>query len=346
MIGRVALYCGCLLLLWGTTVSTTLFVPSLSFGHKLAATSAPIVNPQAPITIKIVGDVFLGRAVERSLNAEGSDYPYLRLPPDFFVSDLALANFESAIPKTHEPTPDFGWRFSVRSDVLPALKAAGVTHVSLANNHSDDFGHAGFLDTKNSLQANGITPLGDSSIATSTIHYEKIGDEHIALVTLTTVGTELSLAAVTKVMAAIPDDVTYTFVYLHWGEEYQTQPSPAQVRLAKELIDQGADAIVGHHPHVIQDIGWYQGVPIFYSLGNFIFDQYFSQSVQEGLAVSITLTSSTVQYALQAVTSVDSRHQPRLLSKAERSHFLSDLADRSTSTLADSITTGVILQTR
>lgn len=345
---RLSLYAACLLLLWGITFSHTLSVPAISYGHKLIATSSSSVATATadPVTMQIVGDVFLGRAVERSMKVAGYDYPYRGLPLDFFVSDIVLANFESAIPATHVPTPDFGWRFSVRSDVLPAFKMAGITHVSLANNHSYDFGLTGFLSTKDTLQAAGITPLGGSTSATSTVHYERIRDEKIALVTLSTVGTELSVAELTSIMEAVDDDTTYTLVYLHWGEEYKHAHSDYQATVATTLIDLGADAIVGHHPHVVQGIGWYKEVPIFYSLGNFIFDQYFSQSVQEGLTLAVTLASSTVQYTLQPVTSVAARHQPRLLSDNEKRRFLNDLARRSQESLAEQVSAGVILQER
>ena len=106
------------------------------------------------------------------------------------------------------------------------------------------------------------------------------------------------------------------FVMPHWGIEYEREkPSAQQRQEAHALIDAGADVIIGAHPHVIQPIELYQDKPIFYSLGNFIFDQYFSQETMEGLAVGVTLikeyTTTTAAFFLRPIE-ITQKSQPAL----------------------------------
>ena len=108
------------------------------------------------------------------------------------------------------------------------------------------------------------------------------------------------------------------------------------------IRDRGADAIIGHHPHVVQDIQVYQGVPVFYSLGNFVFDQYFSSAVQEGLLLKLTLTEAGANYELIPTTSIGSRSRPQLMSPYEREHFLTGLATRSAPKLRTQIHSGYL----
>ena len=129
-------------------------------------------------------------------------------------------------------------------------------------------------------------------------------------------------------------------VFLHWGEEYQLISSSSQRKLAHSLIDAGADLIIGSHPHVVQEIEKYKGKLIFYSLGNFIFDQYFSRETQKGLAVSLELYPSRIIYKLYPYTLFHS--QPKLMNEKEREWFLNNLAEKSSADLRSQIKNGII----
>jgi poly-gamma-glutamate synthesis protein (capsule biosynthesis protein) len=110
--------------------------------------------------------------------------------------------------------------------------------------------------------------------------------------------------------------------YIHWGKEYDSVHSKEQEVLAHFLIDNGVDAVIGHHPHVVQDIEVYKGKPIFYSLGNFIFDQYFSDEVQEGLAVRVDTSKDILRYTLIPFESKSIKSQPKLLSLLDKDTYL------------------------
>ena len=128
---------------------------------------------------------------------------------------------------------------------------------------------------------------------------------------------------------------------IHWGTEYKETHSSTQELLAKVLVDAGADLIVGHHPHVVEDVQIVDGVVVFYSLGNYIFDQYFDDDVQTGLVLSLSLTG-TPEVSLLPVTSLGRLSQPSFMSPAKQQEFLSALARKSDKNLAASIKKGVI----
>jgi len=135
-----------------------------------------------------------------------------------------------------------------------------------------------------------------------------------------------------------PDN--FLIVSLHWGEEYKLINSPAQQRLAHKIIETGADLIIGHHPHVVQNIEKYQEKLIIYSLGNFIFDQYFSSDAQQGLVVGLEIYPDRLVCRLFPLRI--NLSQPVLMEQNKASEFLIQLAKRSDDKLVDEIKDGII----
>jgi len=149
---------------------------------------------------------------------------------------------------------------------------------------------------------------------------------------------EEMIKAIKTVKYLNPDN--FLMVSLHWGEEYKLINSPAQQSLSHRIIKAGADLIIGHHPHVVQNIEKYQGKLIYYSLGNFIFDQYFSPDTQEGLAVGLEIHPDRLVcrlFPLQINLS-----QPVLMKQNKAREFLIQLANRSDNRLVDEIKSGII----
>ena len=141
------------------------------------------------------------------------------------------------------------------------------------------------------------------------------------------VGAKLDVKKAEAVVSALKGSVDWVIVSIHWGEEYDQYVNTAQQNLAHALIDRGADAIVGHHPHVVQGVEVYKNKPIFYSLGNFIFDQYFSVETQQGLAVSLEFSDDGVAYALQPFKAAAGRIT--LLAGQEKQDFLDEVMKKS-----------------
>lgn len=309
---------------------------------------ASVQRPEAEIVpvekdkIRFVGDVMLARNVETLMDKYGSDYPYTFLPKQPQAAYL-VGNFEAAIPKVHVPTPSLTFAFSVNPVHLQGLMSYGFTHVGLSNNHSYDFGADGFENTLLMLHASGLETFGDQSdLATSSITYIDLGTTTVALVGVYAVHDMPSDTSITAVLetASKASDVQIAFV--HWGEEYKLVHNAFQEKLAHKLIDNGADAVIGHHPHVVQDIGSYQDRPIFYSLGNFIFDQYFSEDVETGLAVDLSLHNSGMVFDLSPISSIGSRSTPRFMAGDERNALLQTLAKKSEPAWQEMIKNGFI----
>lgn len=293
--------------------------------------------------ILFVGDIMLARNVEKLMDAYGPNYPFTKLPQ--LSSDTYLVgNFEASIPVIHVPTPNLKFSFSVASKYIENLSAYGFSHLGLANNHSYDFGSANFENTVQELSKSSITPFGrpNDFSSTTTIPLIHVGSSTVALIGVYGVNVSVDIEAVKNAIREASRLSDHQVIYIHWGDEYERIHNQAQEKLAHSFIDAGADVIIGHHPHVVQDIERYKNSLIFYSLGNFIFDQYFSEDVQEGLAVEMDLSSATPVYLLLPITSIGSRSAPSYMSSYEKDVFLLELSKNSDTELKDMIQKGFI----
>lgn len=290
--------------------------------------------------VLFVGDIMLGRNVENLMRQYGYWYPFSQFAlvekPTFIVG-----NFEASIPKTHSPTQSMQFSFSTHPDFLQGLSEFGFTHVGLSNNHSYDFGFDDFLHTQKSLTMLGLAHFGDQQHqASSTIAYLSLDTKTVSIVGVYAVDIFPSKIELQELVEKAKKQSDIQIAFVHFGTEYVSTHSQFQEQLAHTLVDAGIDVVIGHHPHVIQDIELYNGVPIFYSLGNFIFDQYFSQEVQEGLAVEISFEHQNTHFKLIPVTSVGSRSAPRVAGQFEKNQILETLAAKSTQNLSTAIVKG------
>lgn len=296
--------------------------------------------------ILFMGDVMLGRNVEYLADLHGRHYLTDAIVGTLPTADAVVANFESAMSVPHVRTRAYTTQFSTATSMLPVLATLGVTHVSLANNHSLDFGNQGYKNTVSFLRGASIEPFGHPDhISSSSITY--IGTSpRVAIMGLNTISQTLNREELTKQLSALAQQSALQIAYVHWGNEYESVHSMAQRELAEFLVSQGVDVIIGHHPHVVQDIERIESVPVFYSLGNFIFDQYFSEAVQEGFALLLEIaTDGNLAFTIIPTTSQDVRSQPRVMGDTETINFLEGLADRSEQRWRDQILTNTITAT-
>jgi len=251
--------------------------------------SSPTVSPQneeTSITISAIGDLTLGQD-ERFLY-EGSFNHYYKLKgPNYFFSgvrkilsedDLTIANLEGTLTEATEK-PDKSRQgnqaFFFKGDphYTLILKDGSIEAVNLANNHSMDFLNKGFTDTVSTLNHAGITYFGDKKVAV----YEKNGIK-IGLIGVNTLGPLEEGVYIRDLMSELKANIqilkertSLIIVSFHWGKENKYSPTHEQRQLGHFAVDQGADLVLGHHPHVLQTYEMYQGKCIVYSLGNFVF---------------------------------------------------------------------------
>lgn len=295
-------------------------------------------------TILFVGDILLSRKVERYMHTKGADYPFLGVRDLFKNRAAVLVNFEAAVPQIHVPTPDMTTKFSVSSSILPILSSVGITHASLANNHANDFGRSAYLNTKRELELNQVIAIGDpTAISSSSQTVIKLGKYRVGIVAIHAVFSEPNKEQLQKEIILLSTVSDLQIAYIHWGTEYQIKHSKSQEIIARSLIDLGIDAIIGHHPHVTQDIQLINGVPVFYSLGNFIFDQYFSPSVQQGYALSLLMRDQSLVFDIFPVSSLNTQSQPSVMKDTEKNQFLLNLGKNSDPLLVGNIKLGKVI---
>ncbi len=300
------------------------------------------ISSSHPVTLLAVGDVMLGRFVETLAGRHGEDYSFEYIDQFLRGVDSVFGNLEGPIAEHHSKTPDFSTVFSFQANVAKLLKKHFFEVVSLANNHMLDQRFQGLSDTKKYLDDVDIDYFGDpATLDTSSVLFEEKRGQKIAFVGFhaTKPFFEVDKANVVVAQAA-KDDQRFVIVSIHFGQEYQLQSNDFQRGLARGFIDRGADVVIGHHPHVVQDIERYNGRLVFYSLGNFIFDQYFSKDTQEGLAVGMELDDEEVIYRLYPLESV--RSQVKLMPQSRVPQWLNGLAERSDQALREDIRRGVI----
>jgi len=245
-----------------------------------------------PITIAFVGDIMFDRYIrEKAETVHGYDGVLAGVAPLLRRHDLVFGNLEGPITTSasvadyRDPGPNH-YKFTFATSVAATLADAGMSAVTLGNNHTLNFGTEGLTQTKTWLEIAGVGYVGAPDDP-YTPWRTATGTHNIALFAYDAWHTDDTDLLRTRIGAEATS--TFVVVLAHWGEEYDTTPNDTQVTLAHTLIDAGADLVVGTHPHVVQNKEEYAGRWIYYSLGNFVFDQYFSDAVRCGAILSITL---------------------------------------------------------
>jgi hypothetical protein len=232
------------------------------------------------VQIRAVGDVMLGRSVQaRTIRYGDWVWPFGETAGYLRETDMTIGNLEN--PLTYEcPETNEGMIFCGRAEMAEGLTAAGFDVVSLANNHAHNYGARGLAETEEILTSRKITGLQPYETSVYGAGAMDVGVMGLDDVTMR-VNTDLATAALSTMSADLK------VVIIHWGDEYQDQPNERQVKLGRELVDGGADVVIGAHPHWVQPVEEYRGRLIFYSLGNFVFDQMWSDETRQGGIVTV-----------------------------------------------------------
>ncbi len=254
------------------------------------------------LTLTFVGDVLLDRGVRQHVEhtaaqlgikdiAQAANLLFTHEVDKIFQqSDCVIANLECPATDIKSPIQK---RFSFRADPswLPILRKHGITHCNLANNHSIDQGRKGLISTLENLKAANITPIGAGKTMDEASRPVLLYNHPRKVYLLVSAQMVLEnypflpqkpcvsqqniqnlCTTIRKIKDNEPNSIV--LVSLHWGTEHTPRPVPQQRMQARQLIDNGADALICHHTHTLQTIEKYHNKYIFYSIGNFIFDQH------------------------------------------------------------------------
>lgn len=254
--------------------------------------------PQDPIQLFFVGDIMLDRTIRKDGELYGYNKLFSCLEKDFSTYDRVIGNLEGTITNftsvsrdaSYESPESFRFTFDIKA--VETLKDLGLTTVSLGNNHIKDFGNEGIQQTISNINELEINYFGDPRKESVKYFIDTIHDTKIAFIPYNQFfGTKEQVFEDLKTTQDISD---IQIIFAHWGDEYTPARSDIKI-LAHQFADAGADLIIGAHPHVIQEKEVYKNVPIYYSLGNFIFDQYWEESVREGLGVQVEIKNKKIK---------------------------------------------------
>lgn len=274
----------------------------------------PVLPPKPPPVVTaytrmlFAGDVMLSRGVRRQiLSANDPALPFRKVSGLLSSADLTFVNLESPFSDAG-PYHEDGLIFHAAPSFINGLLLAGVDVASVANNHSRDCGSRGVEFTAYWLSTHGILPVGSSTSENEThegivvvrngIRFGFLGytydqkngnwrdeDPRIALADTWRAAQDIK---------SLRKRCDVVIVSMHHGIEYTTKPTKAQVEFAHAAIDAGAALVIGHHPHVIQPKESYHNGVIFYSLGNFVFDQFQREATQHGEIAEVDFLNKSI----------------------------------------------------
>lgn len=282
-----------------------------------------------PLTIMAFGDMMMGRYVRILMDRnKDPNYPFrvdLKDHPFFGTADLVFANLEGPI-KGQGVHSETSMVFGFNEDTAKLIKDKGIDLVSIANNHALDQKKDGRTSTIASLELNDVGWCGNPTTADAeSIYYGKTDDWKYAFICLNDVIYKLNYEEAINLIKEINDKVDFLVVSIHWGNEYQHKALAKQKEYGRKFVDAGADLIIGHHPHVVQGFESYKGKLILFSLGNFIFDQYWSKDTQEELGVKISLNKDKdgkIITQAELFPMKSERSQTRLMNQEEAKMWL------------------------
>ncbi len=304
--------------------------PTLTLAPALPSPTASLANSPTSnrnVSIAFVGDIMLGRTLAGRIERGEGGTIFASVEPVLQVADLAVGNLECALGEGGVKAAK-AYTFLAPPKAVALLRGAGFDLLSLANNHSLDFGPDVFRQTGELLGENGIRFVGggaNAAQAHAPVRFE-IGGLRVAFLAYVDVASEYLSKFDTRSWSAGPatpgiawaDDeeikqdlqalkgnTDVVVVLFHYGMESVVSPSHRQIQLSRLAVDYGADVIVGTHPHVVQGVEEYQDGLIFYSLGNFVFDG-FDGSANKSAILWITISEKKeIAYSLMALNIVD-----------------------------------------
>lgn len=259
----------------------------------------------APFTILFGGDMMFDRYIRTSIKRSGEETILGGLAATFQDADLVVANLEGPITENASVSETSligahdNYVFTFDPLVAPLLKRLHIDVVNIGNNHIMNFGKDGVVSTKQFLSEAGVGFFGSPLEHDERILMREIRGTKVAFVNYNQFvwhGKEKALEDI----ATAKKTGEVVILYTHWGTEYVSVTESVR-ELSHQFIEAGADLIIGSHPHIVQEKEVYRGKVIYYSLGNLVFDQYFSEETKAGLLVRATLDPKTKQFSFEDI---------------------------------------------
>lgn len=277
---------------------------------------SPTISPQ-PISIIFTGDAMFDRHIRTNARKNGYDAILNNLTSLFNQSDLVVTNLEGPITTNQSrsensiPGSTDNYFFTFDPQVAAVLKKNNIDLVNLGNNHILNFGENGLQQTLDFLDKDEIRYFGNTGTdltkdyiiwQTNDMSANNLNIAFINHNQFVSDGATSSLKTLKQLFAEKNQrSIDLIIIYAHWGNEYETIANSTIQAIAHTFIDNGADLVVGSHPHVVQQSEVYGGKTIYYSLGNFVFDQFFEANVQNGLMVKAVIDPTTLEMKFEEI---------------------------------------------
>lgn len=260
--------------------------------HENTQASPQTVAPD--VKLLFGGDLMFDRYIRGIGEKNGYDFLFAKIHDDLVATDGVIANLEG--PITSQPSVSVGsvmgeaknYVFTFDPKVAQTLWNNNIRTVNLGNNHILNFKESGLAETRQFLAQSNIAFFGDPKDISHSVVIENIKGVRVAFVNYNQFAFGGKSEYAMKDIAYAKSNADIVVVYTHWGVEYVAPPQSVK-NLAHEMIDAGADVIIGSHPHIVQESEMYKGKKIYYSLGNFVFDQFFRDDTKKGLMVQMTI---------------------------------------------------------
>ncbi len=305
---------GCALLLLGGSffLKQSLEQRSLSLGsggsvstNEVQKEVLPSDEKKNPLVILFGGDMMFDRYIRTVMGKRGNYFPLESLRGTLSQADMVVANLEGPVTEnaSRSETSAIGARdnyfFTFDPVVATVLRDFHIGVVSIGNNHILNFKEEGVEETKKFLKEAGVDSFGSPLTSDDRILVKEKEGVKVALVNYNQFVWQGKEKALTDIETA-KRSAEVVILYAHWGTEY-VSALPKTKALAHEFVDAGVDLIIGSHPHVVQEKEVYQGKTIYYSLGNMVFDQYFSQDTMTGLLVRAVFDPVSRTFAFEEI---------------------------------------------
>ena len=288
--------------------STAAALGALVFISFPTLTNAPTQNHVLPLitelrpsaTVIFGGDMLFDRTIRQVMERVGEDFIFSCIADVLQDADLVVANLEG--PITEHPSKSLGseigspdnFTFTFATSTGELLSRHNIRLVNLGNNHILNFGWEGVRSTIENLRAANVAYFGDP--LQKAVAYQEIRGIKFAFISYNEFapgGWRDNSEATQDQLRAARLEGFVPILYAHWGDEYLGAPERVK-ELARSFIDAGAEIVIGSHPHVVQEHAEYRGKHIYYSLGNFFFDQYKTEATRHGLLLKVTFNVSGV----------------------------------------------------
>jgi gamma-polyglutamate biosynthesis protein CapA len=283
-------------------------------------------SPERSIVLMAVGDIMLDRGVAQKISKKGGGdfgFPFFRISDYLNKADIVFGNLESVISDKGKKVGSI-YSFRAFPEAVEGLAYAGFDVLSVANNHAFDYGREAMEDSFKRLREREILYAGGGFTEEETRRgvIKEVKGTKISFLGYTNQGSPYWRAAeessgvgwigqeIVKDIKRAKERSDIVVASFHFGREYQKTPSESQKRFSYLAIDSGADLVLGHHPHVIQPVEKYKDGWIAYSLGNFVFDQYFSEETMEGLLLEVEIKEKKVKEVRLVEFKISEDYQP------------------------------------